>query len=99
MCRQLGYADALEPTATLQTQVEIEWYWIENVQCNGNESRLSDCKFSEFGNVKCISNSVAMVTCNGMCIGNTLRYAYILMEIHINNCNYNYIYTCIYMHN
>ena len=73
MCRQLGYADALEPTATLQTQVETEWYWIEDVQCNGNESRLSDCKFSEFGNVKCISNTVAMVTCNGMCIGYTMR--------------------------
>ena len=65
VCRQLGFVGAMMTTATLTVESELEWYWIGNVDCNGNETRLFDCKSSGLGNANCSSQSVAMVTCGG----------------------------------
>lgn len=64
VCRQLGYTEAVSTTATLKTDSDIDWYWIGDVACNGNEAKLSECPSSGVGNANC--SSKAMVTCGGI---------------------------------
>ena len=41
--------------------------YIENVQCNGNESTLEDCPASEVGVHDCTHSEDAGVRCQSMC--------------------------------
>lgn len=65
VCRQLGYDMATSTTAILKAGSNLDWYWIGDVTCIGNETRLFECSSSGFGNAKC--DSAAMVTCGGKC--------------------------------
>ena len=65
VCRQLGYSKALKTTATLESQSEMDWFWIGDSECHGNETRLVECGSSGLGNANCSSNAMAMVTCGG----------------------------------
>ena len=68
VCKQLGYSEAVKATATLISETDLEWYWIGDVECNGNEPALFDCPSSGFGNADCSSNAIAMVTCGGVSV-------------------------------
>ena len=65
VCRQLGYSGAQSASAHLHTELKTgaKWYWIGDVECFGNETRLYDCPSSELGESNCSSGTVAMATC------------------------------------
>lgn len=74
VCRQLGYRGALNQTTLLvETHTQPTWYWIESVNCTGNEQQLSDCSF-KFSVGNCSKNAVAMVTCDGKKIKLSIFY-------------------------
>ena len=64
VCRQLGYNGAIGATAKLKSQVHTNWYWIESVNCLGNETRLQDCSIEGLGSNNCTTGLVAMATCD-----------------------------------
>ena len=47
VCKQLGYTDGAAIVNTFGPGEGM--IWMENVKCNGTESRLSDCPFSGWG--------------------------------------------------
>ena len=63
-CKQLGYSGAMDVNADLLSDTNTPWYWLEDVQCHGNESRISDCSLSEIGVANCGGSSPATVVCN-----------------------------------
>ena len=44
-CRQLGYRTSKEVDLYYYYFYDFTDYWIQNVVCFGNESKLSDCRF------------------------------------------------------
>ena len=57
-CRQLGYADALK--SQHGKAVTTPNYWINNLQCSGNENILCDCPS---GIVNCGAHEGAYAAC------------------------------------
>ena len=58
ICRHLGYDEAqsdFDPEAFGDFVVETELTWISNVQCGGNESFLSECRFEGWDRTFCRS--------------------------------------------
>ena len=60
-CRQLGYTDA---------EAYLPWYggpsnqfWLDNVNCDGTEDRLTDCSRNDWGDHNCISYESVGVRC------------------------------------
>lgn len=67
VCHELGYPNGMAYNHYKSDLVFFEYsgpYWTSQVNCTGNESRLSECQHAGFGNVKsCISHSYAGVLC------------------------------------
>ncbi|KAJ8042164.1 Deleted in malignant brain tumors 1 protein [Holothuria leucospilota] len=65
VCLQLGFSDAIARYGNAffgQGSGEI---WMDNVECNGQESSLSDCTHNGFGNHNCGHSEDAGVACVG----------------------------------
>ncbi|XP_059173734.1 uncharacterized protein LOC131954198 isoform X1 [Physella acuta] len=66
-CRELGFLDGkaythFRPSFTLNDNAGP--FWISNVECSGNESRLADCKHTAVGDVtSCSSGHFAGLLC------------------------------------
>ena len=66
VCRQLGFGSsgtallAFQPYASSRTPI-----WLDNVNCNGQESRLIDCTHNGLENHNCVHFEDAGVTCAG----------------------------------
>jgi hypothetical protein len=59
-CRQLGFAGATSyQTVTGQTND----FWLDDVQCNGSELRLDDCRHAGWGRENCSASETQAVTC------------------------------------
>ena len=66
ICRHLGYDGAqsdFDPAAFDDFVVGTELTWIRDVQCEGNESILSECRFDRRGSSLCRSFTPASVIC------------------------------------
>eukprot|EP00731_Ephydatia_muelleri_P015302 Em0008g1022a len=63
VCKQLGYDSAIA-TVTTSFGPGDGMIWMENVRCNGIESKLSDCPFNGWGVSSCSHFQDVGVTCN-----------------------------------
>ena len=52
VCRQLGYTGAYR-VQSFKSGPAGGVIWLENVQCNGNEASIMDCKHDGWGNTSC----------------------------------------------
>ena len=63
VCNQLGYGGGIT-TASNNFGPGEGMVWMENVNCNGNESRLTDCLFGGWGVTSCNHFQDVGVICN-----------------------------------
>ena len=66
ICRHLGYDEAqsdFDPEAIGDFVARTDLTWINNIQCGGNESFLSECRFDGWGTTFCWSLAPASVIC------------------------------------
>jgi hypothetical protein len=63
VCRQLGFGPALSFPCCAAFGQGSDPIWMDNVTCNGTESRLVDCPFNGFGINDCSHFEDASVTC------------------------------------
>ena len=63
-CRELGLGTALDVDHGFISLEEMEDYILNDVRCNGSESRIVDCPGSTFSNDKCNSTRSARVRCS-----------------------------------
>lgn len=66
VCRQLGYDGALEALryASAAYGPGTGIVWLSLLQCVGNESSITSCAHSEWGEYTCSHNNDACVICN-----------------------------------
>ena len=64
VCRQLGFGTAstaflgFSPSAPLHVPI-----WLDNLNCNGSESRLIECQHKGLGNHNCDHDKDVFITC------------------------------------
>ena len=63
VCNQLGYGGGITATSNNSGPGE-GMVWMENVNCNGSESRLTDCPFGGWGVTSCNHFQDVGVICN-----------------------------------
>ena len=69
VCRQLGYTenvqDSIPFTGAFFAGGGLTAIHLDDMNCNGNESRLADCAHSGVGNHNCLHSEDAGVLCIG----------------------------------
>jgi hypothetical protein len=62
VCRQLGY---LRGGKRVKNKAKIDnvFFWMDNVACYGNESKLSQCTFPGWNKHNCYASKSVMVEC------------------------------------
>ena len=70
VCRQLGYTVEERETVAALTELpfgpdadENRWYWLDDVNCAGDEATLLECPHAEIGTHNCQAGERAGVTC------------------------------------
>ena len=63
VCRQLGYAGAVRASTGAEFGQGTGRIWLDNVNCGGTESMLSDCSASSWGSHNCNHRDDAGVVC------------------------------------
>ena len=81
-CRQLGYRTATEVNINYNYYYIYSDYWIQNVACFGNESKLSDCSY-DLGNHCNYYNLVNLNCVSGKCLHYGVRYLYCIHFMNI----------------
>ncbi|XP_058262799.1 deleted in malignant brain tumors 1 protein-like isoform X2 [Hemibagrus wyckioides] len=65
VCRQLGCGKAVTAHQIAHFGQGSGPIWLNNVQCSGSESSITECSHSGFGNLNCNHGEDAGVTCSG----------------------------------
>ena len=63
VCRQLGFEGALAAFGASEFGQGIGQIWLDEVQCGGDESSISECVHREWGDHDCSHYSTAGVVC------------------------------------
>ncbi|XP_019616079.1 PREDICTED: antigen WC1.1-like [Branchiostoma belcheri] len=66
VCRQLGFPQAKEATLSASIGDDNEIIWLDDLNCLGNETSLSQCAHNVWGNHNCKHEEDAGVVCYGM---------------------------------
>jgi len=53
VCKQLGFSNVQEISASFPSGPAGGKIWLENVQCNGDEKSIFNCNHSDWGNTSC----------------------------------------------
>uniref|UniRef100_A0A4W6BNI6 Soluble scavenger receptor cysteine-rich domain-containing protein SSC5D n=1 Tax=Lates calcarifer TaxID=8187 RepID=A0A4W6BNI6_LATCA len=67
VCRELGCGVALNATQSAHFGPGTGQIWLDNVDCSGTETSLSECQHRGFGTHNCQHNEDAGVVCSGSC--------------------------------
>ena len=66
VCRQLGFGNTGIAIQTFPSPVPPNTHiWLDDVNCNGLETRLIDCSHNGLGNHNCMVDEDAGVNCTG----------------------------------
>ena len=66
VCRQLGFGNTGDGILTYPSPAPLNApIWLDDVNCDGHESRLIDCAHNGLENHNCIDSEDAGVTCTG----------------------------------
>ncbi len=70
VCRELGYTEVERETVAALIKLsfgpddsEDSWYWLDDVNCEGNEATLLECPHADIGEHNCGAHERAGVTC------------------------------------
>ena len=63
VCRQLGYPDAISLLSRGEFTEGVGVVWLEGIDCHGNETRLTECGLSNWGDSRCDHTHDAGVIC------------------------------------
>ncbi|XP_050925796.1 deleted in malignant brain tumors 1 protein isoform X4 [Lates calcarifer] len=66
VCRELGCGVALNATQSAHFGPGTGQIWLDNVDCSGTETSLSECQHRGFGTHNCQHNEDAGVVCSGV---------------------------------
>ena len=66
VCRQVGYpaGSAIPPVGTFGSSTGPAW--LDNLRCNGRETKLRNCSSSGFGDHNCSFDGDANIACRGL---------------------------------
>ena len=77
VCRQLGFGDIATPVRRYSPSASAGVpIWLDNVECGGEEARLTDCRHNGVGSHNCNHNNDAAVICGG-----NLSSAYVYLTL------------------
>ena len=64
-CRHLGHPSAV----SFQTRIDVlsDFFWLDNLSCNGFEYSLVDCVSNDFMFENCYASEGVSVECNADC--------------------------------
>ncbi|XP_078510987.1 uncharacterized protein LOC144770383 isoform X2 [Lissotriton helveticus] len=65
VCRQLDCGVVLSAPGNAAFGFETDHFWLDDVDCNGSESKLSDCKAKPWGKHNCQIREAASAVCSG----------------------------------
>ena len=86
-CRQLGHKTAVRISHSAEFGEGTGKIWLDDVECNGRESMLSNCNTSSFGTHNCAHSEDAGAVCEGALLHSL--HQNILTTKHINSdCAY-----------
>ncbi|XP_026208372.1 deleted in malignant brain tumors 1 protein-like [Anabas testudineus] len=66
VCRELGYGAALGAFSLASSGEDTGQIWLDDVDCSGNESSLTECQHNGFGKHNCRHSKDAGVVCSGV---------------------------------
>ncbi|KAJ8034426.1 hypothetical protein HOLleu_21258 [Holothuria leucospilota] len=101
VCRQLGYPAAIESYKDTYFGERSGFVWLTSVSCQGNESRLLECRHEKLGQQECTHEEDVGVLCKGkndirnICLVNGLSNSSGRIEVVFNGewgtvCNDNW---------
>lgn len=64
-CRQLGFPYAVAALATPVFGEGVGAIWMDNVECNGTEQHIAECRRTPLDNINCGHSEDAGIVCSG----------------------------------
>ena len=82
-CRQLGHKTAVRISHSAEFGEGTGKIWLDDVECNGRESMLSNCNTSSFGTHNCEHSEDAGAVCEGALLHSWHHSIYLKLGISI----------------
>ena len=81
ICRQLGYPDAISSPGEAQFGAGRGKIWLDDVNCQGNETSIADCGHRGWGIENCGHSEDASVVCYGLSsAGKSVEHAFFVRQ-------------------